>query len=193
MDWSAAVDNYCERIGPELWAEPLNALTNLVFIGGAMFAYQRVKGDRGAVLLCLNLTLIGICSGAFHLLATRWSETADSVSILLFILVYVYLAARRILSLGWQLAGGTVILFFPYAAVSTMILVTLMGPLNGTTPYLSVLLLIAIFAMASTSGEIKKDLFLSCGILGISLLLRTLESYGLSILAVWHAFLVAHA
>jgi hypothetical protein len=25
------IDAYCERLGPGLWAEPLNALTNLAF------------------------------------------------------------------------------------------------------------------------------------------------------------------
>ncbi|MCH2417867.1 MAG: hypothetical protein MK222_03920, partial [Candidatus Poseidoniia archaeon] len=31
-DWFEAIDNYCERTDASLWAEPLNAFSNLAFI-----------------------------------------------------------------------------------------------------------------------------------------------------------------
>jgi len=31
MDWTAKLDLYCERTGPELFSEPVNALTNIAF------------------------------------------------------------------------------------------------------------------------------------------------------------------
>lgn len=34
-DLCRAIDHYCERTGPGLWAEPVNALTNLAFPLGA--------------------------------------------------------------------------------------------------------------------------------------------------------------
>jgi hypothetical protein len=37
------IDAYCERLGPGLWAEPLNAVTNLAFIVAAVICL-RVSG-----------------------------------------------------------------------------------------------------------------------------------------------------
>jgi len=30
------IDNYCERIDPSFWSEPVNAMTNLAFIVAAL-------------------------------------------------------------------------------------------------------------------------------------------------------------
>ena len=41
MDWTAPLDHYCERVGPGFRAEPVNALTNGVFlIVAAGFAFS---------------------------------------------------------------------------------------------------------------------------------------------------------
>jgi hypothetical protein len=39
MNWTQAVDIYCERLGPGLWAEPLNAVTNVAFFVAAWLAW----------------------------------------------------------------------------------------------------------------------------------------------------------
>ena len=36
MDWSAPIDAYCERLGPQFWAEPVNAATNGAFLIAAL-------------------------------------------------------------------------------------------------------------------------------------------------------------
>ena len=38
MDLMRSIDNYCERLDPGFWAEPLNAVTNAAFVIGAMIA-----------------------------------------------------------------------------------------------------------------------------------------------------------
>ncbi len=43
MDWLAPIDAYCERLGPGVWAEPVNALTNLAFLAGAAIAYGAAR------------------------------------------------------------------------------------------------------------------------------------------------------
>ena len=43
MNWLESIDLYCERTGPELWSEPLNALSNLAFIGVAALLWRRAK------------------------------------------------------------------------------------------------------------------------------------------------------
>ena len=37
MDWMAPLDGYCERLGPGLWAEPLNFLSNAAFLVAAIW------------------------------------------------------------------------------------------------------------------------------------------------------------
>jgi len=37
------IDLYCERLGPGLWAELLNALTNLGFLVAALASWQLAR------------------------------------------------------------------------------------------------------------------------------------------------------
>ena len=95
MEWSAQVDGYCERLGPGFWAEPVNALTNLAFIVAAIWAWRRGEGVVPVRVLAAILFAIGVGSGLFHTLATRWAGVADVVPILIYILTYIYLANKH--------------------------------------------------------------------------------------------------
>jgi hypothetical protein len=114
MDWTAYVDNYCERLGPGFWGEPINAFTNLAFIIVAILVVPRIKQDPGAALLTFIIFLIGVGSGLFHTFATQWAALADSLSILLFILFYLYFATQRVLGRDKAVALLSVLLFIPY-------------------------------------------------------------------------------
>ena len=92
MDWTRTIDAYCERTDASLWSEPVNAVTNLAFIVAALIMWRRSFGI-GRVLAAL-LFLIGVGSGLFHTFATAWAATADTVPIIAFALVYIYLANR---------------------------------------------------------------------------------------------------
>jgi hypothetical protein len=100
------IDLYCERLGPGLWAEPLNALTNLAFILAGLLlvvALRRseaaVRRDPAIIALVALLFVIGLGSGLFHTFAVFWSMLADVIPIALFILLYMYLALRRLVAL----------------------------------------------------------------------------------------------
>jgi len=97
MDWTAQLDIYCERLAPGIWAEPINAVTNLAFVIAAIAILPRLRGDRPAMILAITIGLIGLASGLFHTFATGWAALADSLSILLFVLIYLYHATIRIL------------------------------------------------------------------------------------------------
>lgn len=176
MDWTAYVDNYCERLEPGFWGEPINALTNLAFIIVAILVFPKVRGDRGAELLCLSLFMIGVGSGLFHTLANEWSQMADSLSILVYILIYVYLATDRVLGMpGWR-AWASPVLFFPYAIATGYVLFQIVGPLNGSTGYLPVALLILIYAIVAGPGRAQRGLLIGVGILCISLFFRSIDA-----------------
>lgn len=100
------IDIYCERLGPGLWAEPLNLVTNLAFLLAgiaAVFVLRRtsaeVQRDPAVVALVVLLFLVGLGSGLFHSFATTWAVLADVVPVAVFILLYMYLALRRFVGL----------------------------------------------------------------------------------------------
>lgn len=92
MNWTAAVDIYCERVGPAFWAEPLNAVSNAAFILAALWAAveaRKRKITQPAIWLLIVLaTLIGIGSFLFHTFANTWSGFADTVPIWTFVASY---------------------------------------------------------------------------------------------------------
>lgn len=90
MDWQRPLDLYCERLTPDFWAEPLNAVSNVAFLVAAALAYRRWRlsggRDRAALALIVLVAVIGIGSFLFHTFANRWSLLADVVPIQLFML-----------------------------------------------------------------------------------------------------------
>ena len=101
------IDIYCERVGPEFWAEPLNAVSNIAIIIAALLLIpvlrRQISGasrDPAHWLLIGLVFLIGVGSGLFHTLAVRWAMWADVIPITLFTITYAYFALRRFLLLG---------------------------------------------------------------------------------------------
>ncbi|TMJ35565.1 MAG: hypothetical protein E6G89_18315, partial [Alphaproteobacteria bacterium] len=84
MDWFAPIDAYCERLGPGLLAEPLNALSNAAFFIAALWAASaaRRRGSEPIIWLLIALVfVIGLGSLAFHIFANSWSSLADVLPI----------------------------------------------------------------------------------------------------------------
>lgn len=176
MEWSAQVDGYCERLGPGFWAEPVNALTNLAFIVAAIWAWRRGEGLVPARVLAAILFAIGVGSGLFHTLATRWAGVADVVPILIYILTYIYLANKHFWGLSRTWSGVGTALFFPYAA-ATVPLFAMVPGLGGSAGYAPVPLLIFAYAVALRHRlpEVAKGLAIGAGILVLSILFRALD------------------
>jgi len=135
------IDIYCERTGPELWAEPLNALSNAAFFVAFFFALQLARRknvlDLTHGLLLALLLAIGVGSTLFHTLAVRWAMLADVIPILLFQLVFIPAYARRVI--GWGAGRAT--------ALTGLFLLLSIGSgffpahwLNGSLSYLPALL-----------------------------------------------------
>ena len=176
MEWSAQVDGYCERLGPGFWAEPVNALTNLAFIVAAIWAWRRGEGLVPVRVLAAVLFAIGVGSGLFHTLATRWAGVADVVPILIYILTYIYLANKHFWGMSRVWSGVGTALFFPYAA-ATVPLFAMVPGLGGSAGYAPVPLLIFAYAVALRHRlpEVAKGLAIGAGILVLSILFRALD------------------
>lgn len=100
------IDLYCERVSPGLWAEPLNAVTNVAFLAAGLllvialrYADPAVRRDPPVLVLVLLVFAVGIGSGLFHTFAVFWAMLADVIPVALFILLYMYLALRRLIAL----------------------------------------------------------------------------------------------
>ncbi len=92
------IDIYCERTGSGLFAEPLNAITNVFFLLAAWRCARlaRAAGRTDGLVLAFILFAIGVGSGLFHTFATSWAQLLDVSPILIFQVVYLWLYLRRV-------------------------------------------------------------------------------------------------
>lgn len=103
------IDLYCERTSPDLWAEPVNALTNLAFLLASTLLLRhwlvcyRARPAAGwdRLLLVTLVGLIGVGSGLFHTFAQTWAAAADALPIAMFISVFLLVSLKRLAGLGW--------------------------------------------------------------------------------------------
>lgn len=153
MDWTAAVDIYCERLGPGLLAEPVNAVTNLSFFVAAWLALRAARA-RGrldpAMLWLIGVTFaVGVGSTLFHTFAQRWAGAADVIPILVFIVSYFFLALWRYFGMRWWEAAtmGAAFLFFAggFRSAAAGALPEAMGPAIGYMPALLALAFCGLF------------------------------------------------
>lgn len=145
MDWSRRIDGYCERVGPEFWAEPVNAVSNGAFIIAGIvalvFALKRGRLDAPVAVLTGLLFIIGIGSFLFHTYATVWAAMTDTGPIALFILCYFAIAMNRYAGLSWWRAGIASLLFIvAMGLVSWGLRITIAPLIGGSYAYVPALL-----------------------------------------------------
>ena len=151
MNWFAPVDIYCERLGPGLWAEPANALTNVAFLLAAIAGgiQARRRDDVPVFLLALIVAVIGIGSFLFHTFADRWSSLADVIPIAIFIHAYVLFAMRRLLGLGWLGSAAGLALFVAASdAIGRMLPPGFLNGSGGYVPAWGALLVVGLLLLA---------------------------------------------
>ena len=177
MNGLEAVDNYCERLGPSFWAEPLNALSNVSFIVAGLLLltqWRRGRGSPSGLFLVLNVLVIGIGSFLFHTFANRWSELADVLPITVFIHVYFLLALNRFLGLKWWLAAAATLALFATSPLIGRALTPLFG---SSAFYLPAL--IAIFSVALAARRrnpvVSASLFAAGCVFALSLAFRAAD------------------
>jgi hypothetical protein len=176
------IDGYCERLGPGLWAEPANALTNLAFLLAAGLLAGRIRG-RAPVSVWLMPVLIGVvglCSLSFHTFATRLTGALDSLSIVVFVLTAVVAYLHWMWGVAWRLAWLGAPAFL--AVVAAELLLSLAaGPdatVGGYGPVLLGLLGMALAVRFTALGQARRYgdwLLAATGVFAVSLALRTVD------------------
>ena len=194
MDWTRPIDAYCERLGPGLWAEPLNAVTNAAFLVAAALAFaewRRAGGrDLPSLVLIALIAVIGVGSALFHTVANVWSSLADVIPIALFVHAYVVLALRRFLGFGWI---ATALAFAGFLLLEAAAATALGSFIGSSAAYIPPLI-----ALLATGAELRRRghpaadaILLATVVFAISLTLRTMDGPVCAILPmgshmVWH-------
>ncbi|MGH3432583.1 MAG: hypothetical protein ACRDQB_07090 [Thermocrispum sp.] len=195
--------NYCERLGPGFWDEPLNAWTNLAFAAAAIGVWVLVEragpGPRRWSIraLAVIIFLIFLGSGAFHTTATRWGAIADTGFIAVYLLYYIVLFAVLFWRMPWRVAALAAPVFIGFT-ILVGLLTDLVG-LRGPGMYLSALL--ALLGLGGSLHWSKQEdvrpygaWFAGIGLLfGVSLTLRSLDrelcdSIPVGTHFLWHVF-----
>ena len=172
------IDLYCERLGPGLLAEPLNASTNIAFLLAAWAGWRvaRATSRTGAdaVTLVALLAAIGVGSGLFHTFATDWAELLDVVPIVAFQLAFLWCYLRQV-ALQSSVQSGLIVGAFVLAVVVGVQLPQLMNGSIGYAPALAALLALAFYHY-HVHAPGHAALAAAAALFMVSLLLRTIDN-----------------
>ena len=192
MDLSKPIDIYCERLDIGIWAEPINAVTNVAFILAAIIMWLRCKNLVEGKILSFLLFSIGCGSFLFHTYAQTWAALLDVTAILIFILTYIFVANRRFLVWSKMVSLIGVILFFPYQLFLVSILSNIQF-FGSSVQYIPVAILIFIYSglLRKSEPNLSRGLFIGASILCLSIIFRTIDEPFCSISSVgthfvWH-------
>lgn len=144
-----SIDIYCERLSPDFWAEPVNALTNAAFfIAGIMaLILARREGaarDRGSLILIALVFAMGVGSTLFHTFGVVWAMLADVLPILLYQIVFIVVYSRFVMGLDKRRIAGLLAAFL----ISMVVAMQLPRAwLNGSLEYAPALIFVAGFGL----------------------------------------------
>ncbi|MDN2580003.1 ceramidase domain-containing protein [Aquibium sp. ELW1220] len=144
-----AIDSYCERTGPDLWSEPLNAVSNLAFILAGLWGLREVRRHRAggfAELLCWWVIAIGVGSALFHTFANVLTVWMDVIPIATFTLALTLFNLRRFVGLSRRTSLLAFVAFYAVAgALTAMVPDWMRVASKGTSGYLPAFLALTFF------------------------------------------------
>lgn len=180
MEAAGKIDIYCERVDPSFWAEPLNAVSNLAFIVAALVCW-RVAGarrkDRMVVALAAILFAIGVGSFLWHTVAERWAGAADTIPILVFILVYLFAATRRFFGAPLWAALAAPAVFVGFSAAFAAGWNAVLPSANGSEGYFPVFIVLAGygFVLGARGHPAARGLLTAAALFAVSLAFRSID------------------
>lgn len=187
------LDLYCERTGPGLWAEPVNALTNIGFVLAAWLSWRMVTREQvqdwSIVIISATIVAIGIGSFLFHTLASVVTRWLDILPVFVFQLFYLGLYSRRVIKLSVVVSGILLLLLL------ALVFATSLFPnfVNGSLIYVPALLVIFVLGAYHYQGrKLERSLlFVAATVFLLSLVLRSVDiqicpQFGLGSHFLWH-------
>jgi hypothetical protein len=185
------MDAYCERVGMGLFAEPLNAFSNVSFLLAALAAWvlARRTGTLSAgvrALIAIGAS-VGIGSILWHTYPTMPTLVLDSVPILIFIMWYIWLYARNVVGMRPLFAAASAAAFL----LATFVAIPFSGVLHGAfvyTPGLVVTLVLGVFH-ARERRVARFTLLAAAGVYLAALFFRTIDNEVCTVLPIGTHFL----
>ena len=186
MGLNRRIDAYCERTGPDFWAEPLNAATNLAIVVAGVIAlaiaFRRARLDGPVLWLSGLLVAIGVGSFLFHTYATGWAAMLDTAPIALFIASYFAIAMRCFAEMSWGrsllAAAGFLVALIAVGVVLGPVLTPLIGSSVAYAPALLGLLAVGFWlhgrGRPGNAGA-ARGLFAAAALFAVSLTFRALD------------------
>ena len=171
------IDLYCERVGPGLFAEPLNALSNVAFLIAAWTAWSLARRTQavsaGIWMLIVLSIVIATGSALFHTFVTAWARILDEVPILLFQLCYLWLYMRRIMAQRPELAAASIAGYLAAAFLGRQFPLLLNGSLVYA-PALVLMLGLGLYHFLQHKAG-RRLLLAATGVFLISLVFRSID------------------
>ena len=186
------MDAYCERVGMGVFAEPLNAVSNVSFLLAALAAWVLATrtGALSAgvrVLIALGAS-VGIGSILWHTYPTMLTLILDSVPILIFIMWYIWLYARNVIGMRPLFAVASAAAFL----LATFLALPFAGVLHGAfvyTPGLIVTLVLGVLHARDRRRAARFTLLAAAGVYLAALFFRTIDNEVCPVLPIGTHFL----
>jgi hypothetical protein len=175
VDWTAPIDDYCERTGPELLSEPLNFASNAAFLVAAVLALVRYRRsgvrDRAIEAMLGLLVVIAIGSGLFHSVATRWAMVADVAPIGVLVVVYLAYFLARVVGLPPRTVALAVVAFLAASALASLVP---RAWTNNSQSYLATAATMIAMAVV-TWPTVGRRVAVAAAVFAVSLTLRSVD------------------
>ncbi len=172
------MDVYCERVGPGLLAEPLNAVSNTSFLLAAWAAWVLAKRtgtlSAGVRVLIALAASVGIGSILWHTYPTMLTLILDIVPILIFIICYIWLYTRNVVGMRSPFAVACAAAF----VLGTFFFIQYADVLHGALVYapgLMVTLVLGVFH-ATQRMVARFTLLAAAGVYMAALFFRTIDN-----------------
>ena len=185
------MDVYCERVGPGLLAEPLNAVSNISFLLAAWAAWVLAKRtgtlSAGVRALIAIAASVGIGSILWHTYPTSLTLVLDIVPILIFLIWYIWLYTRNVIGMRPLFAVASVAAFL----LGTFLVIPYSGVLHGAPVYapgLVVALVLGVFH-ATERMVARFTLLAAAGVYMAALFFRTIDNEVCPVLPIGTHFL----
>ena len=186
------MDAYCERVGMGVFAEPLNAVSNVSFLLAALAAWVLAK-RTGALSVGVRVLIaigasVGIGSILWHTYPTMLTLILDSVPILIFIIWYIWLYARNVIGMRPLFAVASAAAFL----LATFLALPFSGVLHGAfvyTPGLIVTLVLGVLHARERRRAARFTLLAAAGVYLAALFFRTIDNEVCPVLPIGTHFL----
>jgi hypothetical protein len=185
------MDVYCERVGPRLLAEPLNAVSNVSFLLAALAAWVLATRtgalSAGVRVLIALAASVGIGSFLWHTYPTMLTLILDIVPILIFIIWFIWLYTRNVIGMRplFAVASGAAFL------IATFLVIPYSGVLHEALVYapgLMVTLVLGVFH-AREQRVARFTLLAAAGVYLAALFFRTIDNEVCPVLPIGTHFL----